>query len=141
LRWYDGAVYRIGELASIAMVSKRTIDYYTSIGLLQAERSKSNYRIYSDESINDLKFIEECKSLHYPLDEIRRKLEMKKDKKIRDSQVEEHVKAVNQQIKQLQSDLFDLLPVLENLNEQQKEKFINNLSLLKNVLTKSLLKI
>jgi MerR family copper efflux transcriptional regulator len=123
------------------MVSKRTIDYYTSIGLLGAERSKSNYRIYSDESLIDLKFIEECKSLHYPLDEIRRKLEMKKAKKIRDSEVDEHVKAVNQQIKQLRSDLFDLLPILENLNEIQKEKFINNLGLLKTVLTKSLLKI
>jgi len=141
LRWYDGAVYRIGELAEIAMVSKRTIDYYTSIGLLRAERSKSNYRIYSDESLIDLKFIEEYKSLHYPLDEIRRKLEMKKAKKIQDSEVEEHVKAVNQQIKQLRSDLFDLLPILENLNEQQKEKFTSNLSLLKTVLSNSLLKI
>jgi MerR family copper efflux transcriptional regulator len=121
------------------MVSKRTIDYYTSIGLLKAERSKSNYRIYSDESLNDLKFIEECKHLHYPLDEIRRKLEMKKTKKFRESQVEEHVEAVNQQIKQLQGDLFDLLPLLEHLDVQQKEKVLKNLSLLKSVLTKSLL--
>lgn len=123
------------------MVSKRTIDYYTSMGLLRAERSKSNYRIYSDESLIDLKFIEECKSLHYPLDEIKRKLEMKKAKNIRGSEVEEHVKAVNQQIKQLGSDLFDLLPILDNLNEQQKEKFTNNLSMLKTVLTNPLLKI
>lgn len=140
MRWYDGAVYRIGELAAIAMVSKRTIDYYTSIGLLKADRSKSNYRIYSDESLNDLKFIEECKSLHYPLDEIRRKLEMKKAEKFQDSLVEEHVKAVNQQMKQLHNDLFSLLPVIEDLNEQQKEKFSKNLSLLNTVLTKSLLK-
>lgn len=141
LRWYDGAVYRIGELAELAMVSKRTIDYYTSIGLLRAERSKSNYRIYSDESLHDLKFIEECKSLHYPLDEIKRKLEMKKAKSIRESEVEEHFKAVTKQMKQLRSDLFDLLPMLENLNDQQKENFLNNLSLLKKVLTESLLEI
>jgi DNA-binding transcriptional MerR regulator len=123
------------------MVSKRTIDYYTSIGLLRAERSKSNYRIYSDESLIDLKFIEECKNLHYPLDEIKRKLEVKKATKIRDTEVEEHVKAVNQQIKQLRSDLFDLLPILEKLNDQQKEKITNNLSLLETVLPKSLLKV
>ncbi|HEY2421210.1 MAG TPA: MerR family transcriptional regulator [Neobacillus sp.] len=131
----------MGELADIAMVSKRTIDYYTSIGLLRAERSKSNYRIYSDESLIDLKFIEECKNLHYPLDEIKRKLEVKKATKIRDTEVEEHVKAVNQQIKQLRSDLFDLLPILEKLNDQQKEKITNNLSLLETVLPKSLLKV
>jgi MerR family transcriptional regulator, copper efflux regulator len=123
------------------MVSKRTIDYYTSIGLLSAERSKSNYRIYSDESLKDLKFIEECKSLHYPLDEIKRKLDMKKDKNIREAEVEKHVMAVTQQMKQLQNDLFDLIPILENLDEQQKEKFSNNLSLLRTFLKKSLLNV
>jgi MerR family transcriptional regulator, copper efflux regulator len=141
LRWYDGAVYRIGEIAEIAHVSKRTIDYYTSIGLLKAERSKSNYRIYSDDSLEDLKFIEEWKSLHYPLDEIRRKLEMRKAKNILESEVDRHVSAVTQQMKQLHSDLFDLIPVLENLDEHQKEKLMNNLSLLRNALKTSLIKV
>jgi MerR family transcriptional regulator, copper efflux regulator len=141
LRWYDGAVYRIGEIADIAHVSKRTIDYYTSIGLLKAERSKSNYRIYSDESLNDLKFIEECKNLHYPLDEIKRKLEMRKAKTIRESEVEKHVSAVTQQMKQLHHDLFDLLPILEQLDENQKEALTNNLSLLRKALKTSFLKV
>jgi MerR family transcriptional regulator, copper efflux regulator len=123
------------------MVSKRTIDYYTSIGLLSAERSKSNYRIYSDESLQDLKFIEECKSLHYPLDEIKRKLDMKKDKTIRDSEVEKHVNAVTQQMQQLQNDLFDLIPIVEKLDDLQKEKFTTNLLMLKSVLSNSLLNV
>jgi MerR family transcriptional regulator, copper efflux regulator len=141
LRWYDGAVYRIGEIAEIAHVSKRTIDYYTSIGLLKAERSKSNYRIYSDESLEDLKFIEECKNLHYPLDEIRRKLEMRKAKNIRETEVDQHVSAVTQQMRQLHSDLFDLIPVLDNLDEHQKETLVSNLSLLRNALKTSLMKV
>lgn len=123
------------------MVSKRTIDYYTSIGLLNAERSKSNYRIYSDESLRDLKFIEECKSLHYPLGEIKRKLDRKKDKKIRDSEVEKHVDAVSQQMQQLQNDLVDLIPVVEKLDDLQKEKFTTNLMMLNSVLMKSLLNV
>jgi MerR family transcriptional regulator, copper efflux regulator len=121
------------------LVSKRTIDYYTSIGLLSAERSKSNYRIYSDESLKDLKFIEECKSLHYPLDEIKRKLDMKKDKTIRDSEVEKHVNTVSQQMQQLQNDLFDLIPIIEKLDDLQKEKLTSNILMLKSVLTNSLL--
>ncbi|MEH7354919.1 MerR family transcriptional regulator [Neobacillus drentensis] len=141
MRWYDGAVYRIGELAEIAMVSKRTIDYYTSIGLLKAERSKSNYRIYSDESLEDLKFIEECKSLHFPLDEIKRKLEMRKEKNIRASEVEKHVSSVTQLMKQLNSDLFDLIPILEKLDDEQKKKLTNNLSILRTALVKSLLNV
>ncbi|NWQ41138.1 MerR family transcriptional regulator [Bacillus sp. EB106-08-02-XG196] len=125
----------------MAMVSKRTIDYYTSIGLLSAERSKSNYRIYSDDSLRDLKFIEECKNLHYPLEEIKRKLDRKKEKKIRDSEVEKHVDAVTQQMQQLQNDLVDLIPVVEKLDDLQKEKFTTNLMLLKSVLMKSLLNV
>ena len=121
------------------MVSKRTIDYYTSIGLLSAERSQSNYRIYTEESLKDLKFIEECKSLHYPLDEIKRKLDMKKDKTIRDSEVEKHVNIVSQQMQQLQNDLFDLIPIIEKLDDLQKEKLTSNLLMLKSVLTNSLL--
>ena len=141
MRWYDGAVYRIGEIAEIAHVSKRTIDYYTSIGLLKAERSKSNYRIYSDESLEDLKFIEECKSLHFPLDEIKRKLEMRKEKNIRASEVEKHVSSVTQLMKQLNSDLFDLIPILEKLDDEQKKKLTNNLSMLRTALMKSLLNV
>lgn len=121
------------------MVSKRTIDYYTSIGLLSAERSKSNYRIYSDESLKDLKFIAECKSSHYPLDEIKRKLDIKKDKTIRDSEVEKQVNTVTQQMQQLQNDLFDLIPIIEKLDDLQKEKLTSNLLMLKSVLTNSLL--
>jgi MerR family transcriptional regulator, copper efflux regulator len=121
------------------MVSKRTIDYYTSIGLLSAERSKSNYRIYSDESLKDLKFIEECKNLHYPLEEIKRKLDRKKEKTIRDSEVEKHVDELIQQMQQLQNDLFDLTPFVEKLDDLQKEKFTTNLMMLKSILMNSLL--
>ncbi|MBI0580173.1 MerR family transcriptional regulator [Neobacillus cucumis] len=140
MRWYDGAVYRIGELAERANVSKRTIDYYTSIGLLSAQRSKSNYRIYTEDSLQDLQFIEECKSLHFPLDEIRRKLDIKKEKII-DSEVEKYLKSVTQQMKQLHNDLFDLLPLLEKLDDGQREKLTNNLSLLRTTLLKSLLNV
>jgi MerR family transcriptional regulator, copper efflux regulator len=121
------------------MVSKRTIDYYTSIGLLKAERSKANYRIYSDETLIDLKFIENCKGLHYPLDEIKKKLEMREAKNIRDSEVEQHISAVTQQMKQLDTDLSVLISLIETLDEQQKEKLSNKLTLQGSALMKSLL--
>jgi MerR family transcriptional regulator, copper efflux regulator len=121
------------------MVSKRTIDYYTSIGLLKAERSKANYRIYSEESLIDLEFIENCKGLHYPLDEIKRKLEMKKAKNIRGSEVEQHISVVTQQMKQLDTDLSVLISLIETLDEQQKEKLANKLTLQGSALMKSLL--
>ncbi|WP_400245114.1 MerR family transcriptional regulator [Niallia sp. JL1B1071] len=40
---------RIGDLAKVTGVIKRIIDYYTNLGLLQAERSQINYRYYREE--------------------------------------------------------------------------------------------
>jgi MerR family copper efflux transcriptional regulator len=43
-------LYKIGELAKLADVSSRTIDYYTKLNLIEPEkRSDTNYRLYSDE--------------------------------------------------------------------------------------------
>ncbi|WP_042352588.1 MerR family transcriptional regulator [Bacillus massiliigorillae] len=62
---------RIGELAQLSNVSKRTIDYYTNIGLIEAERTASNYRCYTQEAYQKLKIIKELKNKNMSLDEIR----------------------------------------------------------------------
>ncbi|UQD51288.1 MerR family transcriptional regulator [Bacillus methanolicus] len=129
----------MGELANLSGVSKRTIDYYTSLGLLKADRSKSNYRIYSEEALIDLKFIEECKSMHFPLEEIKRKLEIKKSKQIRESEVEKHVSNVTNQMRQLHNELAVILPLIKNLDGPQKEDLANKLSREGSALMQSLL--
>lgn len=105
-------------------MSKRTIDYYTKLGLLKANRTKNNYRIYSESALQDLKFIEECKSLHYPLEEIKRKLEMKKHAEVKKEVVQKQIQAVTQQIIQLQNDLTILKPLIEKSSDEN----ISNLS-------------
>ena len=62
---------KIGELASLANVTKRTVDYYTNKGLLKAERSASNYRYYSIEELERLRLIEEYKRKNFSLEEIK----------------------------------------------------------------------
>jgi len=128
LRWYDGVIYRIGELAFRAGVSKRTIDYYTSIGLLNADRTRSNYRLYDEKALKDLKYIEECKNMHFPLEEIKRKLEIKKAVEIRESEVEDQAYSVAQQMKQLQDDLTALLPLIRKLDSQKRDLVSRNLN-------------
>ena len=44
---------KIGELAAKTGITKRTIDYYTTLGLLKAERSSTNYRYYQVDAIED----------------------------------------------------------------------------------------
>ena len=62
---------KIGELAQLANVTKRTVDYYTNIGLLEAERSPSNYRYYHKQQLERLRRIIAYKEKHYSLEEIR----------------------------------------------------------------------
>ncbi len=65
---------KIGELAQQANVTKRTIDYYTRIGLLKAERSASNYRYYSKEMVQLVVEIEQLKKQGLSLQEIAKQL-------------------------------------------------------------------
>lgn len=139
LGWFDGVFYRIGELALQANVSKRTIDYYTRLGILQAERSKSNYRIYSEQALIDLKFIEACKKIHLPLEEIKRKLKINKSKDIRSSEVEKHISDVTKQMHLLQTELSAILPLIQQLEEQQKVALSKMLTVESSRLMQSLL--
>ena len=65
---------KIGELAQQANVTKRTIDYYTRIGLLKAERSASNYRYYKKETVQLIIEIEQLKKEGLSLQEIAKQL-------------------------------------------------------------------
>lgn len=65
---------KIGELAEMANVTKRTVDYYTNMGLLKADRSASNYRYYSVNELERLRRIEEYKRKNLSLEDIKERL-------------------------------------------------------------------
>ena len=68
--------YKIGEIARLAGVSRRTIDYYTNLGLLKPARSESNYRYYSEDTLVRLKLIEGMKEKRLTLEEIGERLNL-----------------------------------------------------------------
>jgi MerR family transcriptional regulator, copper efflux regulator len=71
-----GQLLRIGELAAQAGVSTRTVDYYTSLGLLQpAARTDAGYRLYSPSTIDMIITIRQFESHGVSLDEIAHSLE------------------------------------------------------------------
>ncbi|MGE6630815.1 MerR family transcriptional regulator [Bacillus sp. NPDC077027] len=76
-RCSDGAEkkYRIGELAQIAQVTKRTVDYYTNLGLLAPVRSCSNYRYYDENALKRLQLIVCCKQQRLALSDIKSRLD------------------------------------------------------------------
>ncbi|MCP3763569.1 MerR family transcriptional regulator [Domibacillus sp. A3M-37] len=65
---------KIGEFAELAGVSKRTVDHYTNIGLLEPERSASGYRFYGKADLEKIALIEQKKTEGLALEEIKAEL-------------------------------------------------------------------
>jgi MerR family transcriptional regulator, copper efflux regulator len=102
-------------------VTKRTIDYYTTIGLLKAERSASNYRYYNQSSIERLNFIEKCKAEGFTLDEIKKKI-LEKDAE------EIDVHELRLKIKGLEKDVSDILANIDKNDPKSQEDMKKQIS-------------
>lgn len=64
--------YTISQLAKAAQIPTTTVRYYERIGLVHPEdRSAGNYRLYSDESLQRLKFIRAAQAIGFTLDDVR----------------------------------------------------------------------
>ncbi|MBY7114877.1 MerR family transcriptional regulator [Bacillus sp. 17RED48] len=123
-----GNRYRIGEVAELAQVSKRTIDYYTNLGLLEAKRSNKNYRYYDESAVDRLKFIEKCKQLNMQLSEIRKVLDNQQNQTVLNHKLAGQVNDVSGHLQQLEHELMHLKPLLDNLTEEQKKLYMKGLS-------------
>lgn len=58
---------KIKDIANLAEISKESIRYYESLGLLKPVRNQNGYREYSDSDLNDLFFILNLKKLNLKL--------------------------------------------------------------------------
>ncbi len=62
----------IGHLAKDAQVNVETIRYYERLGLLpRSPRTQSGYRIFPDDAVRRLQFIQRAQDLGFSLKEIR----------------------------------------------------------------------
>lgn len=65
--------YTVGELANLARVSIRTLHHYDAIGLLApSRRTRSGYRVYGHDELEQLQQILPYRELDFPLDAIAR---------------------------------------------------------------------
>lgn len=114
-------------MAKLANVSPRTIDFYTSIGLLQPEqRSTGNYRLYNGETLERLERIEQLKKEKYTLDEIKA-LFARWDKISAEELVARKLSELQLHMEQLQREAKELQPVIEKLKPQQAKHFTKSL--------------
>ncbi len=65
-------VYLIGEAARLSGVSTANIRYYEKEKLLSAHgRGDNSYRMYSKQTVHELRFIRLCRAMDMSLDEVR----------------------------------------------------------------------
>ncbi|MBM7563710.1 DNA-binding transcriptional MerR regulator [Paenibacillus sacheonensis] len=120
-------LYRIGELSKLAGVSPRTIDFYTSMGLIEPERrSAKNYRLYSDETLSRLKRIVQMKQDKYSLDEIKTSLSGW-GKVSSHEEVSEQLIELEIHLEQLQREVKAIEPVISQLKPGQAKQVFKRL--------------
>ncbi|MGQ7959843.1 Cd(II)/Pb(II)-responsive transcriptional regulator [Pseudomonas sp. SP16.1] len=99
---------KIGELAKRAGCQVETIRYYERESLLPAPaRTDGNYRVYTQEHLERLVFIRNCRTLDMTLEEIQRLLALRDLPRENcagiNSLVDEHIEHVEQRIASLQA--------------------------------------
>ncbi|WP_061142479.1 MerR family transcriptional regulator [Peribacillus simplex] len=121
-------IYRIGQLAELANVSRRTIDYYTQLGMLNYEKTGSRYRYYTEDALNRLQMINRYKEQNMPLNEIKKRLQVWKQTTVDSEQVLLMVDKLSADLKELENELMELKPLLNQLDEQQVSFAVKQLS-------------
>ena len=98
----------IGQAAKSSAVSAKMIRHYESIGLLpKAQRTQSGYRLYDDNDVHTLRFIQRARSLGFPLETIRTLLALWRNRRRSSAQVKElllrHVADLERKIAEMQA--------------------------------------
>nr|WP_080647671.1 MerR family transcriptional regulator [Lysinibacillus sphaericus] len=111
----------MGEFAEKTGITKRTIDYYTNIGLLVAERSASNYRYYEPTMIDRLHYIEQRKLEGLSLEEIQHELNITPYEEI-------DVQTLRLKMQDLEHDVTSLLAQMDKQDQKNIQTIKKNVS-------------
>ena len=98
---------KIGELEARSGASRHTLRYYEQIGLISPLRQTNNYRVYTEQTLQDLDFIQRAQSMGFSLGEIGEILDAQRNKLIDCADgaklIEKKMAEVKQKIANLQS--------------------------------------
>ena len=105
----------IGKLAKKTNLSTVTIRYYEKIKLISASaRSSSGYRLYFDNDIPKIKFIQKAKTLGFTLTDIKSLLSIYESKQPNSHAVRQKV---NLKLQDIQQKMFDLKKINSSLKK------------------------
>jgi DNA-binding transcriptional MerR regulator len=109
----------IQEISQLTGVSAKTIRYYESIGLLpKPNRAENNYRQYSQDIVERLRFIVSARSLGFTLTDIGEFLEARDDGTLPCKRV---LDSFDQKIIEIDRRIADLLVLRETISRIRKD--------------------
>lgn len=74
------SLLKIGELAARAGVSIRTVDYYTTLGLISpSQRTAGNYRLYRADDVERIHLVQRLEVHGLPLEDIAKAFQARPD--------------------------------------------------------------
>lgn len=103
---------KVNEVSRLAGVSKRTLQFYDDEGLLPAQRSKDNYRLYDDATLERLWEILVYRAMGLDLKEIKYLLTL--SEKQQKQYLEKKIRGLRQQIRQLNGQMEFISYVQQN---------------------------
>lgn len=111
--------YKVSELAEKAGVTKRTIHYYISKGLLLPPEGTGINSLYNDEHLERILLIKKLQAEYMPLNKIREYILENPKEKVRKSAKEVKAKIINKEerevyIKENICDIFEIHYLKEN---------------------------
>ena len=116
-------MFTIGQVAKKYSLSRSTLIYYDSIGILiPSGRSESNYRLYSDNDLQKMDRIVLFRSAGLPLESIALLLE--KEGGDLDSTLEKRLFSINSEIQGLRNQQNVILKILEIENLERHSRVI-----------------
>ena len=134
----------ISQAAKLSGLSSKTIRFYEQQGVIgAANRADNGYRVYSEQQLEQLRFIKRARDLGFSLGQSRELLELLHNPQRRSAEVKtrvlDHVEQINQQLEQLTQMRDQLLtlshqcrgddsadcPILDALNSDRSDKKIN----------------
>ncbi len=117
-------MYTISQIAKRFSISRSTLIYYDSIGILSPSgRSESNYRLYSDSDIEKMEKISMFRSAGLSLEAISSLL-VNDDSDV-NTALEKRLSSINVEIQSLREQQSFILKILESDGQQKNTRVIN----------------
>lgn len=105
----------IGDASRVVGLPVKTVRYYEDIGLVNAQRSASGYRLYGQNEIHKLSFVQRARSLGFSIDQCRALLSLYEDNNRTSAEVKKIAKTHLDEIEAKIVELEKLREALDHL--------------------------